>query len=195
MFSEIFLFRDCTVVMAPTPKRPQKRCLTKRKTKTLPLKALESAALVKHYRNGAHLYKRFGAGRELSLTAMKDKGDVQWFALESEYGAESYGPIVFTYVVKNQPRLINVGSDSVRQELKKRAEIGEGRPLNKEFNADEQWSGGAGNHVFTNLVRKYFGREYDGTIVVEGSPATDEENEGATEITLWRNFSQIVKKV
>ena len=126
---------------------------------------------------------------------MKEKRDVQWFALESDYGSDSYGPIVHTYVVKNQPRLINVGSDVIREEVRKRAADGEGRSLRKEFRADEQWSGGAGNHVFTNLVRKYFGREYDGTIVVEGNPATDEENEGATEITLWRRFSEIVRKV
>lgn len=126
---------------------------------------------------------------------MKEKDNVQWFAIESEYGADSYGPIVHTYVVKKQPHLINVGSDVIREKVRRRAAQGENRPLLSEFRADEQWSGGAGNRVFTNLVRKYFGTEYDGTIVVEGNPATDEENEGATEITLWRRFSEILAEV
>ena len=181
--------------MAPARKRSRKRCAKLTKQKASSLKALESAAVLQHYSNGAHLYKRFATGCVLSLTSMKEKGDVQWFALESEYGADSYGPIVHTYVVKNQPRLINVGSDVIREEVRKRDAAGEGRSLHKEFNADEQWSGGAGNRTFTNLVCKYFVREYDGTIVVEGSPATDEENEGATEITLWRRFSEIVREV
>ena len=189
--------------MAPTRKQSKNRCAKPKasslkrcaKQKAPSLKSLESAAVVQHYSNGAHLYKRFATGCVLSLTSMKAKGDVQWFALESDYGPDSYGPIVHTYVVKNQPRLINVGSDVIREEVRKRAAAGERRSLRKEFNADEQWSGGAGNHVFHNLVRKYFGREYDGTIVIEGSAATDEENEGATEITLWRRFSEIVRKV
>lgn len=184
--------------MAPERKRAKKRCtksclVTKQKGSSL--KSLESVSLRQHYSNGAHLYKRFAPDRVQSLTSMKKKGDVQWFALESDYGKDSYGPVVHTYVVKNRPRLINVGSDVIREEVKKRAATGEGRSLDKEFRADEQWSGGAGNHVFTNLVHKYFGREYDGTIVVEGNPATDEENQGATEIVLWRRFNEIVRKV
>ena len=187
--------------MAPARKRTKKQTAkktTKRKqTKTLTPKTikLESDAVVQHYSKGAHLYKRFAAGRALSLKAMKEKGGAHWFALDSDYGADSYGPIVHTYVVKNQPRLINVGSDAIREKVRKVAAKGERRPLRKEFSADEQWSGGAGNHVFTNLVRKYFGTEYDGTIVVEGNPATDEENQGATEIALWRRFSEILRKV
>ena len=175
--------------MTPARKRAKKRCAKSS------LKELESTAVVEYYCDGAHLYKRFAAGRELSLTSMKEKGGVQWFALDSEYGVESYGPIVYTYVVKKQPRLINVGSDVIRKKLRKTAEDGEGRSLHKEFNANEQWSGGAGNLVFTKLVRKYFGREYDGTIVVDGNPATDDDNEGATEITLWRRFSEILRKM
>lgn len=62
--------------------------------------------------------------------------------------------------------------------MQKIAEKGEHKSLSVPFNPDEQWSRGTGNLNFQNMVRKYFGREYNGTIVVEGSSATHEENEG-----------------
>lgn len=131
----------------------------------------------------------------MSPSEMSGSQKVQWFALTAEYGQASYGPIVHTYVINRIPRLINVGSNEIRNKLRSTAEAGEGKSLTREFSADEQWSGGVGNFVFTDLVRKYFYEEYDGTIVVDDSDATDEDNKGPTEIVLWKNFSGILTLV
>lgn len=96
--------------------------------------------------------------------------------------------------MKKKPKLINVGSNPMKSIPRNKAEKGEGLSLSTQFSADEQWSGRMGNLVFTNFVRKYFGEEYDGTIVVDRSDATDEDNEGLTDIVLWRNFSDFLEK-
>lgn len=147
-----------------------------------------------YYSEGCFVYKRFNKGCVLSPSEMSGSQKVQWFALTAEYGQDFYGPIVHTYVFNRMPRL-NVGSNEVRTKLRSTAEAGEGKSLAREFSADEQWSGGAGNFVFTDLVRKYFYEKYDGTIVVDDSDATDEDNKGPTEIVLWKNFSDILTLV
>lgn len=160
------------------------------------LSEYESAELSHLYSTGAIIYKRFKMGETRSLDQMGSRGSIEWFALTSDYGVESYGPIVHSYVIRDRPRLINVGLDSVRARLRERAELGEGTRL--DFSSNQQWSGGKANFEFCNLVRKYFQDEYDGTIIHSGQPslcATDEENEGATEIVIWKDHSRILSPV
>lgn len=158
--------------------------------------SLESKGLKSYYSKGAIVYKRFHINKSLSLTNMKKRRNLQWFALGCDYGADSYGPIIHTYQVKKAPRLINVGLNSVIKQIRFRAEKGENKDLAQIFH--DPWSGGQNNKMFQSLVRKY-SRGYDGTIIVTDTPDNksseiDEDNEGATEIVLWRGFSDFFAK-
>ena len=57
-----------------------------------------------------------------------------------------------------------------------------------------QYSGGKENYKYHSILKKYFGKEYDGTIIIEDE-VDSEDLEGATEIVLWKNFSKILKCV
>lgn len=165
--------------------------------------SLETLSLKEFYSPRRYIYKRFLTHKQVkSLADMESSGQMHWFALTSKYGIDSYGPIVHTYEIKETPRLINVGSNAIRTQLRNKAEAGEGKPLGKEFNPDQQWSGGKGNLIFSLLVWKYFHEEYDGTIVVsehpdtgDDHPATDEDNYGATEIVLWKDYTRFLRSV
>ena len=44
------------------------------------------------------------------------------------------------------------------------------------------------------MVKKYFSKEYDGTIIID-SEVDSEELEGPTEIVILKNFTKLLKKV
>jgi hypothetical protein len=61
-------------------------------------------------------------------------------------------------------------------------------------NPDYQYSGGKSNYKYHSIVKKYFCKEYDGTIIIDDE-VDSEELEGPTEIVLWKNFSKLIKCV
>jgi hypothetical protein len=118
---------------------------------------------------------------------------IQWFSLSSDYGAESYGPIVHTYTFKEKPNLLDIGKMKIRQEIEEY--ISRFEPEFKDIsNPDYQYSGGKSNYKYHSIVKKYFCKEYDGTIIIDDE-VDSEELEGPTEIVLWKNFSKLIKCV
>jgi hypothetical protein len=134
------------------------------------------------------IYKRFQKNKIINVS---DMDGIQWFSLSSDYGIESYGPVVHTYTFKEKPKLLDIGKLKNRQEIEDYISTFE--PDFKEIsNPDYQYSGGKSNYKYHFLVKKYFYKEYDGTIIIEDE-VDSEELEGPTEIVLWKNFSKLLK--
>lgn len=133
------------------------------------------------------IYKRFQMNKQKPVSEMKG---LQWFSFSPDYG-ESYGPIVHTFKFKRQPNLLDIGKTNIRAQL-----IATIAPLYSEFvilsDPDEQYSGGSSNKKYHELVKKFFGKDYDGTIINE---VDDPNLEGAKEIVLWKNFSRLIKEL
>ena len=144
----------------------------------------------KNIKKGHFIYKRFQKNKVLNVS---DMNDIQWFALESNYGPDSYGPIVNTYSFKEKPRLIDIGKMNNRDYIEKC--ISEYEPkFNQISDPDYQYSGGDGNYKYHKFVKTYFGKDFDGTIIIE-QEVDDSDLEGPTEIVLWKNFSTLIKKL
>jgi len=65
---------------------------------------------------------------------------------------------------------------------------------------DEQYSGGAGNRKYHELVKKYFGDSYDGTVIDEkhlvgNDRYSVEDLEGPSEMVLWDQHSELLRLV
>ena len=145
--------------------------------------------LYKNIKKGDFIYKRFQKNKVINVSDMSDN---QWFALESNYGADSYGPIVYTYMFKEKPKLIDIGKIDNRKFIEKH--IIQYAPEFKEISdPDYQYSGGAGNYKYHSYLKKYLGQDFDGTIIIEDE-VDDVDLEGPTEIVLWKNFSSLIKK-
>ena len=142
---------------------------------------------------GSIIYKKFK--RYKPLNEMKG---LQWFALTDDYGTE-YGSITKKYKFKKDPKLLDIGDGNVREMIENFI-----KPHNLKImeysDPDEQYSGGVGNKNYHNLVQQYFGQEYDGTIInsndLKESPKYSKETlEGATEIVLWKDFTELLEEV
>jgi predicted TIM-barrel fold metal-dependent hydrolase len=59
---------------------------------------------------------------------------------------------------------------------------------------DFQYSGGKNNFKYHSYVKKYFSKDFDGTIIID-SEVDSEDLEGPTEIVLWKNFNTLIKKL
>jgi hypothetical protein len=148
-------------------------------------------------KKGSFIYKLF-----VTYKSLEEMDDLQWFALEKGYG--SYGDIQRKYKFKKKPKLLDIGDGSVREMIED--EIAN-NPLN-ENNVDkknilfygdpnEQYSGGKSNKIYHTLVQKYFGDEYDGTIIDEtnlygSSKYLAEDLEGPSEIVIWKNHGDLL---
>jgi hypothetical protein len=141
-------------------------------------------------KKGDLIYKRFQKNKVIKVT---DMNDIQWFALSSDYGEESYGPIVHTYIFKKKPKLLDIGKIDIRRNIENL--IIQYEPEFKNISdPDYQYSGGKGNYKYHSYVKEYFSRDYDGTIIIE-STVDSEDLEGPTEIVLWKNFPNLIKIV
>ena len=65
---------------------------------------------------------------------------------------------------------------------------------------DEQYSGGLMNKKYHDLVKQYFGENYDGTIIDEenlqgNDEYSKEDLEGPTEIVLWKHYPELLEEV
>lgn len=142
---------------------------------------------------GSKIYKQF-----TNYTPVEDMTGLQWFALEKNYG-ESYGGIHKEYKFKKTPKLLDIGDGNVREQMEETIS-----PMDKSIliysNPDEQYSGGKSNAKYHNIVKKYYGDEYDGTIIDEknlkGSAKYPEEDlEGPSEIVLWKDYPNLIEEV
>jgi hypothetical protein len=141
-------------------------------------------------KKGDIIYKRFHKNKVINVSEMND---IQWFSLSTDYGKESYGPIIHTYIFKEKPQLLDIGKIKNRQNIENI--ILKYEPEFKKIsNPDYQYSGGKSNYKYHSYVKKYFGKDYDGTFIIE-SDVDSEDLEGPTEIVLWKNFSNLIKMV
>lgn len=141
-------------------------------------------------KKGDIIYKRFHKNKVINVSEMND---IQWFSLSTDYGKESYGPIIHTYIFKEKPQLLDIGKIKNRQNIENF--IVQYEPEFKKIsNPDYQYSGGKSNYKYHSYVKKYFGKDYDGTFIIE-SNVDSEDLEGPTEIVLWKNFSSLIKMV
>lgn len=124
---------------------------------------------------------------------------IQWFALRENYGNETYGDISKKYRFKKAPRLLDIGNAEVRSMI-----VDTISPMDPKIvglsDPDEQYSGGVGNRKYHELVKKYFGDEYDGTVIDENHLVGNarysvEDLEGASEMVLWDRHSELLSLV
>jgi len=142
---------------------------------------------------GSKIYKQFKNYRLL-----KDMIGLEWFALEKNYG-ESYGGINKEYEFKKTPKLLDIGDGNVREQIEETIS-----PMDKNIliysDPDEQYSGVNSNAKYHDIVKKYYGYEYDGTIIDEKNLKGNEKYpieklEGPTEIVIWKDYSNLIKEV
>jgi hypothetical protein len=140
------------------------------------------------------IYKKFHKYKPI-----QDFKGHQWFALTDNYGADVYGAITKSYNFKKPPKLLDIGDADVRimieYEIKKKDP-----ELVKYCHPDEQYSGTTGNKKCHNLIQDIFGEEYDGTIIDIGnlksnSKYTINDLEGATEIVIWKDYTDLLEEI
>jgi hypothetical protein len=105
------------------------------------------------------IYKKFA-----TYVPLDEMHGIQWFALRENYGNETYGDISKKYRFKKAPRLLDIGDAEVRSMI-----VDTISPMDPKIvglsDPDEQYSGGVGNRKYHELVKKYFGDSYDGTVI------------------------------
>ena len=140
------------------------------------------------------IYKKFHKYKPI-----QDFKGHQWFALTDNYGADVYGAITKSYNFKKPPNLLDIGDADVRimieDEIKKKDPN-----LVKYCHPDEQYSGTTGNKKCHSLIQDIFGEEYDGTIIDIGnlksnSKYTINDLEGATEIVIWKDYTDLLEEI
>jgi hypothetical protein len=140
------------------------------------------------------IYKKFA-----TYVPLDEMHGIQWFALRENYGNETYGDISKKYRFKKAPRLLDIGDAEVRSMI-----VDTISPMDPKIvglsDPDEQYSGGVGNRKYHELVKKYFGKEYDGTVIdakhlVGNARYSVEDLEGASEMVLWDRHSELLSLV
>ena len=140
------------------------------------------------------IYKKFHKYKPI-----QDFKGHQWFALTDNYGDDVYGAITKSYTFKKPPKLLDIGDADVRimieDEIKKKDPN-----LVKYCHPDEQYSGTTGNKKCHSLIQDIFGEEYDGTIIdidnlKSNSKYTINDLEGATEIVIWKDYTDLLEEI
>jgi hypothetical protein len=139
------------------------------------------------------IYKQFR--RYKPVNEMRNS---QWFALKPGYGT-SYGDINKQYRFKKEPKLLDVGNADVRQMIEETIE-----PHDKSIliysDPDMQYSGGAANKKYHDLVQQYFGDEYDGTFIDEtdlkgNAKYSEDDLSGPSEIVIWKDYDDLLEEI
>ena len=104
----------------------------------------------------------------------------QWFANEKGYGsADTYGPIISTWVLGKSLRLLDISTSDTRKLIAELLDI----PV-QTIDCDEQYSGGAGNRQVHDRFKPLLIRlKLQGTIIREDD--ADSDCEGADEVVLF----------
>lgn len=139
------------------------------------------------------LYKQF-----FKYKTLNEMTGLQWFALQPNYGS-SYGPIHKKYRFKRNPKLLDIGNADIRTRIEEIL-----APTNPEImelsDPNTQYSGGEFNKKYHLLVQKYFGNEYDGTIIDEhhlkgNTKYLAEDLDGPSEVVLWYNYPELLEEI
>ena len=111
---------------------------------------------------------------------MKKATGWQWFANEKGYGsADTYGPIISTWVLGKSLRLLDISTSDARKLIAGLLDI----PVHT-IDCDEQYSGGAGNRQVHDRFKPLLQRmKLQGTIIREDD--ADSDCEGADEVVLF----------
>ena len=140
------------------------------------------------------IYKKFA--KYIPLNQMSG---LQWFALTKDYGTSTYGDISKKYHFKKKPNLLDIGNANVRSMIKQIIQPFD--PLIVEYSdPNNQYSGGVMNKKYHNLVKEYFGKKYNGTIIDEtklqgNNEYSIEDLEGPSEIVIWDNYTDLLEEV
>jgi hypothetical protein len=142
---------------------------------------------------GTIIYKQFAKYKSL-----QDMAGLQWFALKENYG-ESYGDIHKKYRFIKEPNLLNIGDGAIREMIENQIKDSDDEILFYS-NPDEQYSGGRSNAKYHNIVKKYFGENYDGTIIDKNylkssNKYSIDDLEGVTEIVIWKDYSTLLEEI
>jgi hypothetical protein len=142
---------------------------------------------------GTIIYKQFAKYKSL-----QDMAGLQWFALKENYG-ESYGDIHKKYRFIKEPNLLNIGDGAIREMIENHIKDEDGDIIFYS-DPDEQYSGGKSNAKYHSIVKKYFGENYDGTIIDENNlkssrKYSEADLEGANEIVIWKDYSILLEEV
>ena len=138
------------------------------------------------------IYKKFA-----TYVPLDEMHGIQWFALRGDYGT-SYGDIRKKYRFKKAPRLLDIGDAEVRSRI-----VDTISPMDPKIvglsDPDEQYSGGVNNRKYHELVKEYFGDEYDGTVIDENHLVGNEKYsvkdlEGPSEMVLWDHHSDLLEE-
>ena len=140
------------------------------------------------------LYKKF-----VNYIPLNEMKGLQWFALEPNYGGTTYGTISKKYHFNKIPKLLDIGNADVRTMIEETIS-----PTDPEIielsDPNIQYSGGDFNKKYHRLVQKFFGNEYDGTIIDEqhlqgNTKYSVEDLEGPSEVVLWSNYPDLLEEV
>ena len=136
----------------------------------------------------AALYRQTHFGMRNAVTHLNG---ITWFSPIANYG-ESYGPVVSTYTPKKALKMLDLGSMKTRKQL-----VSLFPKLSVLLDPDEQYSGGKANTRIHKLLRKYFGNQCDGTIIVDNDLKDEDRDmlEGPSEIVLWGTLTHKIKKL
>ena len=144
--------------------------------------------------NHSFLYKKFA-----NYIPLDKMTGLQWFALEPNYGGTTYGSISKKYQFKRTPKLLDIGNADIRSLIKQTIEPTDPQIIELS-DPNVQYSGGEFNKKYHRLVEKYFGNEYDGTIIDENHLQGNEEYskddlDGPSEIVLWKDYPILLDEV
>lgn len=143
---------------------------------------------------GSKIYKQYFK----NVIPLSKMIGLQWFALTENYGS-SYGEILETYEFIQKPKLLDIGNGNIREKIEEFI-----LPMDSSIliysEPDEQYSGGKSNKIYHELVKKYFEKDYDGTIINEtmliaSKKYSAEDLDGPSEIVLWKDFDKLLKLV
>jgi len=145
---------------------------------------------------GSKIYKQYFK----NVIPLSDMSGLQWFALTENYGSSSsYGEIKKTYEFIQKPKLLDIGNGNIREKIEEFILPSDSSILIYS-DPDEQYSGGKSNKIYHELVKKYFEKDYDGTIIDESRLIASkkysvEDLDGPSEIVLWKDFDKLLKLV
>lgn len=130
-------------------------------------------------KRGAVMYRRSKQPETTASLVRRDR--FVWFAFETTYGVNSYGPLLSKWTVDKPLRLLNIGSMDVRRAIS----VLYGIPI-KALVCDEQFSGGDANTRFHNTIAPILrGLRVHGTFISDET--SDADCEGPSEVVLFPN--------
>lgn len=136
-----------------------------------------------------YLYKR--SFRKISRRALREaEKQWHWFALTPGYGSdETYGPIVSTWRIKVDMRLLDISTSQKRRVLTRLYAIS-----HEDLQCDQQYSGGSGNLDAHNALEPIVvDGALDGTYISDD--VADDECSGPSEVVLHQNSLHKLSKM